>query len=558
MHAQKDVECGTVSTPETEAYFQEVLPQLQQIEDAYMANFSSRNPNSKSFVPIKVNILRKDNGTGGLTEAQLQDAIAEMNVFYANASLEFFICDAIRYIDDTELYNFESSEESTLTSTRDIDNVINIYFANTVTSNTGGSLCGYAYYPGGPERILMKNSCAINGSTLAHEMGHFFSLPHTHGFGNTTTELVNGSNCTTSGDYICDTPADPKLGYGNVSYDCAYSGTSTDANGDAYAPDVSNVMSYSRKQCRTLFSPGQYARIQSTYQVSRSNLTCPNFNIAFESDFSNDCSNSLTVNFSDDGIGATSWAWDVDGDGITDYDTQNPEHTYDVAGKYDVALTISNDQATTITMSKPEFINIGVNQIATPQIELTLNTDNFPAETTWNFKDVDGNILYTGGPYIEGQDENSTFTQLLSLDTSGCFSFEIEDSFGDGICCNEGSGSYELRDTDGNIIISGANYGAGEVTLLSNALLSTQTYFSTDHISVFPNPASSSLRINLSEQTDLPDAYKIFNVLGQTVLQKAVNSEADLQIDVQSLSNGMYFIKLSQSDRLLSIPFVKK
>ncbi|TXD84253.1 T9SS type A sorting domain-containing protein [Subsaximicrobium wynnwilliamsii] len=557
MSAQDEAQCGTLETPESETIFQDMLPRLRNIESNYMQSSMSRTPSSKSFVPIKAHILRRSDGTGGLTQSQLDDAIAEMNVFYANASMEFFICDAINYIDDTDFYDFEPSEEYSLTNSRDVDNVVNIYFANSVASNTGNSLCGYAYYPGGPERILMKNSCTTNGSTLAHEMGHFFSLRHTHGAGTSTNELVNGSNCSASGDYICDTAADPRLGYSNVSSSCVYTGTSTDANNDTYAPDPNNVMSYSRKQCRTLFTQQQYARIQATYQTSRSNLTCPSFNIAFDSDLSMDCSNSLTVNFSDDGVGATAWEWDVNGDGTIDYTTQNPEHTYDAAGKYDVALTISNEQSTTITMTKPEFINVGVNQFETSSIELSLTTDNFPEETTWNFKDGDGNILYSGGPYIEGQDENTIFTQVMNINGSGCYSFEIEDSFGDGICCSEGSGSYELKDTTGNVIISGADYGSGEVTLLSNAVLSTQSFFTTNHIAVFPNPASSVLNVKLSDQTELPDAFKIYNILGQTVLQKAVRSNADLKIDISSLSNGMYFIKLSQSDRLISIPFVK-
>ena len=49
-------------------------------------------------------------------------------------------------------------------------------------------------------------------STVAHEMGHCLGLYHTHngtGDNNGTPELVNGSNSSTAGDYITDTPADP-------------------------------------------------------------------------------------------------------------------------------------------------------------------------------------------------------------------------------------------------------------------------------------------------------------------------------------------------------------
>ena len=134
-----------------------------------------------------------------------------MNAYYANAYIEFFLCDGINYIDDSTYYDFETNEQSALTSGNNVNNVINIYFANTVTSSdSGGGLCGYAYFPGGPEVILMDNGCAINGSTLPHEMGHFFALYHTHGPSNSalTTELVNGTNCDTNGDLICDKSAE--------------------------------------------------------------------------------------------------------------------------------------------------------------------------------------------------------------------------------------------------------------------------------------------------------------------------------------------------------------
>lgn len=57
----------------------------------------------------------------------------------------------------------------------------------------------------------------------------------------------------------------------------------------------------------------------------------------------------LTVQFTDVSTGnPTSWAWDLDGDNITDSNLQNPQFTYDDAGVYDVYLTVSNgtDQST--------------------------------------------------------------------------------------------------------------------------------------------------------------------------------------------------------------------
>jgi uncharacterized delta-60 repeat protein len=52
----------------------------------------------------------------------------------------------------------------------------------------------------------------------------------------------------------------------------------------------------------------------------------------------------LTVQFSDQTVGATTWQWDF-GDGATSSD-QNPLHAYSQTGSYDVCLIVSNDCST--------------------------------------------------------------------------------------------------------------------------------------------------------------------------------------------------------------------
>jgi len=167
-----------------------------------------------------------------------------MNAYYINANIEFFACNSPNYIDNDSYYDFDSNDESAIGTANDVTNVINIYFFNTVT-DASGPLCGYAYFPGGPDRIIMTNSCATNSSTMSHEMGHYLSLYHTHGKSNAvlTDELVNGSNCPNTGDDLCDTPADPKLTGLVDAGTCLYTGAAFDANSDTYVPDPANIMS---------------------------------------------------------------------------------------------------------------------------------------------------------------------------------------------------------------------------------------------------------------------------------------------------------------------------
>jgi hypothetical protein len=72
-------------------------------------------------------------------------------------------------------------------------------------------------------------------------------------------------------------------------------------------------------------------------------------------------------------------------------------------------------------------------------VVLTLNLDNFSEETTWELRDENGNLYGEGGPYFEG----GTVTEMLCSDAA-CYEFTIFDSFGDGICCDFGEGSYTL------------------------------------------------------------------------------------------------------------------
>ncbi|MFY0687117.1 MAG: PKD domain-containing protein [Cyclobacteriaceae bacterium] len=52
------------------------------------------------------------------------------------------------------------------------------------------------------------------------------------------------------------------------------------------------------------------------------------------------------------------WAWDIDNDGVTDYTTQNPSHTYTQQGTYTVKLTVT-DTIISETIVKESYIQVG-------------------------------------------------------------------------------------------------------------------------------------------------------------------------------------------------------
>ena len=344
------VECGTVVTEKTRAFLREM--KVGTLEDMFSDGETVK-------VAISAHIVRRSNGRGGLTSSQLEGVIADANAIYEPIGLSFFLFGEINYIDDDQYYDFSRSDEHRLTPVYNVENTINIYFFNTIRRGSK-SFCGSAYFPDVRiDRIIVKNTCVLNGSTLPHELGHYFSLYHTHGISNDviTDELVDGSNCATAGDDICDTPADPNLS-GKVNGFCSYTGTARDANGAAYVPNTRNLMSYSRKACRDEFSAEQRARILSAYHQYKSHLISKSHIANFDVPVTRVCQGSK-VAFNNRSLGAiVGYHWSFPGGSPSTSTSLNPTITYSTAGTYDVTLTVTGEDGNTSIRQRAGYINV--------------------------------------------------------------------------------------------------------------------------------------------------------------------------------------------------------
>ncbi|MFK7797028.1 MAG: zinc-dependent metalloprotease [Aureispira sp.] len=263
-------ECGTKILPRHKDRLQRAALARQHFQDNARAG--------TIYIPVRHIIVRRSNSTGGINTVDLQQAMDHLNAEFAPANIQFYECSRV-YANHDTYYDFHQSQEAALASLYEVSNVVNIFYCNTVTTLDSLERCGYAKFPGGEDRIFIHNYCINNRSTLVHEFGHYLSLYHTHEttFGN---ELVNGSNCTTAGDFICDTEADPNISTG-LNKSCVYIAGDTDANGDTYTPPTTNYMSYARTYCRTEFTPGQIAHLRYTAINDRAYLTCSCFSYDF-------------------------------------------------------------------------------------------------------------------------------------------------------------------------------------------------------------------------------------------------------------------------------------
>ncbi len=111
---------------------------------------------------------------------------------------------------------------------------------------------------------------------------------------------------------------------------------------------------------------------------------------------------------------------------------------------------------------------------------LDLKTDSYPDETSWVIKNSIGDTVYSGGSYDIG---NWLYKDTLYFDTQDCYSFEIQDTYGDGICCGDGDGYFKLAGLRDNFINVGGEFHFSDYRSLDlNTANSLIAFFDVDSV----------------------------------------------------------------------------
>ncbi|WP_417854266.1 M43 family zinc metalloprotease [Xanthomarina gelatinilytica] len=459
-------------------------------------------------------------------------------------------------------------------------------YMNMWSSKYVGGMAGYlgfAQFPGGPantdgvsaghtffgssdydDGTFNTSPPYDKGRTMTHEVGHYLGLYHTFQGG-----------CGSPGDEVADTPAVDSPNYG-----CPTGHVSCGT-----VDMIENYMDYTDDACMNTYTAGQKARVQAVLASFRSGLATSNGATPL-SDVTNDAAIAIeclsTVPCTSDvnaNIKITNWgtstltsatiAYDVDGNNSTnynwtgslaygEYDTVTLPTITASGGSQTLNTSISNINGTTdarVCNNVDSKSFSAAASFTTSEVRLNLVPDNYGSETSWTFSDESGNVLYSGGPYTDGN--TNPIDEVFTLTATGCYTFTISDSFGDGICCDWGNGSYELKTMDDTVIFSGGSFSSSEDTSIIVNSLSVSDFILTDSISIYPNPTTNVLHIK-NTNSNVPDSYTVYNMLGQVVLSKNIANESDLSVNTTSLSNGMYFIKIVKDSSQVSLPFIKK
>ncbi len=283
------------------------------------------------------------------------------------------------------------------------------------------------------------------GRTLTHEMGHYFTLRHIWGDGGCGVD-----------DGISDTPLQ-----GSPSAGCPQLGTGTCNSVDMHM----NFMDYTNDECMYMFSEGQTFRVKSytegflQQRLKNPSLVCDLSTINSDAEEQPSCNApQLQVNGTDvswsEVSSSTAYQIDYKAQNETQWQSATfsstavsaenlPDGIYLIRVRAQCGAGVWSDFSSIETL----VINANGNNsdptvFISGNITLKLTLDNYGSETTFGLKDQSGNIVESFGPFSDNTN-GTEITESFSLPNQ-TFTFFIEDSYGDGICCEYGSGFAQI------------------------------------------------------------------------------------------------------------------
>ena len=174
LHAQTQAQsCGTQ------------LTDVSNIDPTEITHYRDQHRNQrdgeKINVGITVHIVEQVAGAANIELEQLYSELDAVNQIFNASGIQFFFCGSPRTIvGGRSIYSYVQAADL-LNKPYHIAGTINIFYLDEIgDQQTSEFACGISTFPfnSNPENrfIIMQKDCSTNGSTLAHEIGHFFGL----------------------------------------------------------------------------------------------------------------------------------------------------------------------------------------------------------------------------------------------------------------------------------------------------------------------------------------------------------------------------------------------
>lgn len=518
-------------------------------QNSTVQHFSSVDSDfSTNATPICVNvqfhIVRTTMGLGGASIGTL-DQVSNLLNSHLNPHNIFVNKIGFDYINNSAYYDMTDAQFNSLVALNNNPNAINFYIINSCTNWIGraGSITSH--------NLVMQNSYCTTGVS-AHEFGHCLNLWHTfQGTAPGTSgcaELINGSNCSTCGDYVCDTPADANIGARN-----------------GYNPDLTNDMSYSTPSSLTHFTTLQGTRMRDA--LNRSSVLQPVIANLCKSIIGSEilcASQNQSYTVSNSASNSVGWSVSSNIQIISQSTTtlvirafSNTSAIGTITATID-GLTISK----TIHLGSPTTANFGMTGPSNPNV-YTNSTSSFSVPTAlgatnyyWSlvsnpncgcYENADGFLVCPPGTILPRFIGNPT-SNTATVQWGNCSGDYTVNCSAVNTCGSTGIGNFPIQVFKPG---SGGGTGGGDLPCEPS-------------VSIFPNPVKGqSIDVSIAPPSDpcraqlesyrmantnkvvkTDNMVKIYNMQGIVVFENNYDSEKDFTINGMNLKAGLYILNI--------------
>ena len=391
------------------------------------------------------------------------------------------------------------------------------------------------------------------GRTTTHELGHYFNLFHIWGDNYCGDDLVN------------DTPIQEEANFGCKNHPSI----SCNNNGDMFM----NFMDYSDDACMNSFTIGQRNRVWSSISNYRPDLinqigcdeiinttSDASIEIVYPISEIDGCNNPIypevkITNKSSQNLYTAVIKYKINssnyqyqywsGNLLPQQSTSILLSGIAIGGNshiIDVEL-ISPNNTTDINLSNNTDTKLFQTSFGT-SVNINLFTDNYANENSWILIDENNNEIDSEDNLIN----NFLYTNNYCLEDA-CYKLIINDTEGDGICCNYGNGYLTINKEFNNIEISSiTTFTYTDTVEFCISALSIDkehnlnTYF-------FPNPSNGIIKIkNDNFKFGMPIFAEVFNLEGKLIEEKESLTSS---FEFNNLKQGLYILKLSQNEHVI-------
>lgn len=233
------------------------------------------------------------------------------------------------------------------------------------------------------------------------------------------------------------------------------------------------------------------------------------------------------------------------------------------AQEYIVSLQALSENAVSVTHDV--FLRTPECAIDDFQFSLVVETDEYGYETAWSIVNTSEEVL--GAVEFETLGSEQIYEQLMCAQNNSYLTFEIQDSYGDGLL----TGGYSII-VCGDTIASGADFNSGEVVSFiagcdqtlevgctneessnynpeavvdDGSCLEVSLEDLVNSVHIYPNPAQSRIHFQLGDLQ--VESILLLQADGKEVLKTSVN-DSNAELNVESLDSGYYLVKIKLED----------